>query len=175
MIELILSGGQTGVDRAALDAAIQMGIAYGGWCPQGRIDEQGIIPERYNSLKEISGNFNNEKENYDTRTKCNIRDSDATLILVPKIPLPREIKDGTLLTIEEVQKQNKSYLMIDLARALQSNVEDIIKWINQNNIIILNIAGPRESNSPGIYKLSLKLLEKTLFDLKNKLSINANL
>ena len=175
MIEKIISGGQTGVTGAALDAAIHLDIAFGGWCPQGRIDEEGIIPEKYNVLQEISGNFNNEKENYDTRTKYNIRDSDATLILVPRIPLPPAIKDGTLLTIDEVQKQNKPYLMTDLSEALRNNVEHIINWINQNNIKILNVAGPRESSSPEIYQLSLKLLEKTLYDLKYKLSLKIKL
>lgn len=175
MIEKIISGGQTGVDRAALDAAIHIDISFGGWCPRGRIDEEGIIPEKYNVLQEISGNFNNEKENYNTRTKYNIRDSDATLILVPKMPLPPEIKDGTILTIVEVQKQNKPYLIIDLSEALRNNVEHIINWINQKNIKILNVAGPRESSNPGIYQLSVKLLENILFDLKNKSTIKSKL
>lgn len=109
MIKEIISGGQTGVDQAALDAAIELKISYSGKCPKGRIDENGVIPKRFSELKEIDGEFKTEKENYDARTKKNIEESDATLIIVPEIPLPSSIKDGTLLTIDEVKKQGKPY------------------------------------------------------------------
>src|SRR5262245_15492232 len=102
MLEKIVSGGQTGVDRAALDVAIELNIEYAGWCPKGRLDENGRIPSKYKNLTEIDGAFTNEKENYDTRTKKNIQDSDGTLVLVPSLPLPEGIKDGTLLTISAV-------------------------------------------------------------------------
>ena len=160
MIEKIISGGQTGVDRAALDAAIALNIPYGGSCPKGRIDENGIIPKEYDALTEISGEFKTEKENYDTRTKYNIRDSHGTLILVPT--LPSNIKDGTAVTIEEVEKQNKPHLKIDLSKSLENNTDFIISWIKTHHIKILNIAGPRESNSKGIYKTSLELLKNVL-------------
>jgi hypothetical protein len=173
MIEKIVSGGQTGVDRAALDAAIESNIAYEGWCPKGRIDELGIIPEEYCALKEISGEFKNEKENYNTRTKHNIRDSDGTLILVPKIPIPLTIKDGTLLTIQEAQDKKKPYLVIDLSEPQQKNVKFIIIWAKEHNLKILNIAGPRELSCPGIYQLSLEFLENTLPHLTNACSYKA--
>jgi hypothetical protein len=165
MIEKIVSGGQTGVDRAALDVAIELDSPYGGWCPKGRIDEKGMIPEKYCRLKEIQGNFTTEKENYDTRTKQNIIDSDGTLILVPKIPLPPEIRDGTLLTIKEVKKQNEPYLIIDLSQAPSNNATLIDFWAKYHNITTLNIAGPRESTCPGIYNTSLDLLKETVPDL----------
>ncbi|MGE3919856.1 MAG: putative molybdenum carrier protein [Gammaproteobacteria bacterium] len=161
MIKKIISGGQTRVDSAALDAAILAKITYGGWCPKGRINENGVISKNYDALKEISGNFKNEQENYDTRTKYNIHDSDGTLILVPSIPLPVKIKDGTLLTIQEVQRQKKTHIMIDLSKSPQENAEIIICWIKEYKINILNVAGPRESNSRGIYHLSLELLIRT--------------
>jgi hypothetical protein len=118
-------------------------------------------------LKEVFGEFKNEKENYDTRTKYNIRDSDGTLILVPKVPLPSEINDGTVLTIREVQKQNKPYLLADLSRQPQENAEIIIKWVQAHHIEILNLAGPRESSCPGIYKSCLTVLITILPRLKS--------
>ncbi len=162
MIEKIVTGGQTGVDRAGLDAAIDLNINYGGWCPKGRIDEKGIIPDKYKNLVEIPNNIENEKENYDTRTKMNIRDSDATLIFLPCYPIPLEIQDGTLLTINEVSSQNKPYLLINLKNDPEENSIIFFEWIRFNNVSILNIAGPRESNSPGIYKNSYDFLSKFL-------------
>ncbi len=105
MIEKIVSGGQTGVDRAALDAAIYMSIPYGGCCPKGRIDELGIIPSKYSNLIAITGNFNTEKENYVASTKANIKDSDGTLIVVPKLPFLKD--SGTAFTITEASVQKK--------------------------------------------------------------------
>ena len=88
----IISGGQTGGDRAALDAAIEMKIPYGGWCPKGRLAELGTtIPTKYILQETTSATF-------EERTKLNIRDSDGTLILVPETPI--KVTDGTILTIE---------------------------------------------------------------------------
>ena len=162
MVEKIVSGGQTGVDLAALDAAIKWGLDYGGWCPKGRINEKGKIDRKYDNLQEITGEFKDEKENYDTRTRLNIRDSDATLILVPKIPLPTHIKDGTLLTIDEVKKQKKPCLIIDLSEPQSKNIDFVLHWIKEHSPKILNIAGPRESSCPGINKSSFNLLDKII-------------
>lgn len=172
MLQKIVTGGQTGVDRAALDAAMLLGIEYGGWCPKGRLDEKGGIPGKYKELKEVLSEFANSKENYDTRTKMNIKDSDATLVLVPSMPLPKEIQDGTILTINDAKKQNKPYLIIDLSKLIQSNVDLIVDWVKENGIGILNVGGPRESTCPGIYQSSLKLLEVALpqcqYSLRNR-------
>lgn len=165
MITEIISGGQTGVDQAALDAAIELNIPYSGKCPKGRIDENGIIPERFSNLEEITGEFKTEKENCDARTIKNIEESDGTLIIVPKIP-PSNIKDGTLLTIEVVKNQNKPRLLINLSNSQALNTLEIIDWINNRGIKKLNVAGPRESNAKGIYKLSLDLLKTTLLELQ---------
>lgn len=175
MITEIISGGQTGVDQAALDAAIELEIPYSGKCPKGRIDETGTIPKRFVNLVEVSGEFKMEKDNYDARTKKNIEESDGTLIIVPAIPLPQKIKDGTLLTIDEVKKQGKPHLLIDLSKSRSSNVELIIQWVTQHSINKLNVAGPRESNARGINKLSLELLRVTLPPLKKVPSIRARL
>ena len=165
MIEKIISGGQTGVDRAALDVAIDLNILYGGWCPRGRIDELGAIPERYIDLEEHGESFLSEKDNYDARTKLNIRDSDGTLILVPSDPIPAHIVDGTLLTIDEVKRKGKPYLLINLSASIEDSVTECQLWMKNNEICVLNIAGPRESNSPGIYDLSHEFLHVFLADL----------
>lgn len=169
----IVTGGQTGVDRAALDAAISLNFDYGGWCPKNRIDEKDTIPEKYKNLKEVSGEFKSDKENYDARTKKNIEDSDATLIITPRTPLPDIIRDGTILTIEYAKKQAKPYLIIDLSEPIRNNSELIIDWIQENRISILNIGGPRESTHPGIYRVTLGLLQITLPQCKNSKTNNS--
>jgi hypothetical protein len=161
MIDKIVSGGQTGVDRAALDAAVKLEIQHGGWCPRGRAAEDGKIADHY-QLQCPTDNDSEEKESniFNERTKLNIRDSDGTLILVPKVPLPSAITDGTNLTIQEVKAKKKPYLLIDLSKIQDSDL--ILRWIEKNNIKILNVAGPRETQSPGIYYYSLKFLENFL-------------
>lgn len=158
MIEKIVSGGQTGVDRAALDLAIELSMDYGGWCPKGRIDEYGLIPIKYSKLKEVAGNFENEFFNYSMRTISNIRDSDGTLIIVPTMPLPERIKDGTLLTLKEVESRKKPNLLISADEDIVNNIQKIRDWTELHQIKILNVAGPRESSSPGIYQTSIDLL-----------------
>lgn len=170
MIKKIISGGQTGVDQAALDAVIELEIPYGGKCPKGRIDENGSIPDRFKNLEEINGEFKTEKDNYDARTKKNIEESDGTLIIAPSFPLPEKIKDGTLVTIKEVRKTNKPHLLIDLSKTRESNSLLIINWVKKYDIVCLNIAGPRESNAKGIHKACFDLLKATLFELKPKFS-----
>jgi hypothetical protein len=175
MLQKIVTGAQTGVDRAALDAAMLLDFEYGGWCPKGRLDEKGMIPEKYKNLKEVSGEFKADKENYDARTKKNIEDSDATLILAPEIPLPEKVKDGTLLTIEYAKKQLKPYLIVDLSKPLHTNSELVAAWVKENSVNTLNIGGPRESTCPGIYQTTLGLLEITLPKCKNFFFFRARL
>lgn len=158
MIEKIVSGGQTGVDQAALEVAIKLNIPLGGWCPKGRLAENGTIPVKYPLVE-------TESSDYSVRTKLNIRDSDGSLILVPKIPI--QTTDGTMLTLQEVKQQQKPHLIIDLSK--KPNVELIVHWVSENNIKILNIAGPRESQSPGINQLSAKYLEQAIATLLAKL------
>lgn len=155
MIEKIISGGQTGVDRAALDIAIKSNIAHGGWCPKGRKAEDGVIPKQY-QLQET------DSDDYSERTKLNIRDTDGTLVLVTEVPIT--VTDGTALTIEEVNQKHKPYLVINLNE--QDNLELVIQWLKKNNIHILNVGGPRESQRPGVYQLSFKFLEKLLFRIQ---------
>src|SRR5437588_205155 len=104
MIARLVSGGQTGVDRAALDAALEMGVPCGGWCPKGRKAEDGRIDDRYPLVETPS-------PGYSQRTRWNIRDADATLILSWE-----ELTGGTLLTVNECRKAGKPHTVIDLAR-----------------------------------------------------------
>lgn len=154
MIKKIISGGQTGVDRAALDVAIKLNIPHGGWCPKGRLSESGKIPQKY-LLQET------ESSDYSERTLLNIKDSDGTLILVPTVPI--KVTDGTILTLQEVDKQQKPFLVIDLSKKIE--IDLIADWIKDNCIETLNIAGPRESQSSGIYQKSFDLLNIVLDSL----------
>ncbi|TAK78497.1 MAG: molybdenum cofactor carrier [Gammaproteobacteria bacterium] len=147
-MDKIISGGQTGIDRAALDVAIKLNIPHGGWCPKGRKAENGIIPDYY-QLQET------ETDDYSERTKLNIRDSDGTLILVLTTSI--KVTDGTILTIQEVKEKNKPYLIVDLS--IKKDPESVVKWLADKNIKVLNVAGPRESQSPGIYHQGVGFLE----------------
>jgi len=149
LITKIISGGQTGVDQAALDAAIALGIKHGGWCPKNRLNEKGRIPKFYN-LKETSSTL------YQQRTSLNIKQADSTLII---------IKDGkwgkgTELTKDLCEIYSKKYLIID--KFNRANQIKFINWINETNPNVLNIAGNRESTSPGIYNETVKFLLSTL-------------
>ena len=124
MITKIVSGGQTGVDRAALDAAIELNIDHGGWCPQGRLAEDAKPIDMKYCLTET------ESSEYNVRTKLNIRDSDGTLIFVDN--LSTAITGGTSLTIEELKEKNKSYKIIDLSA--KPNINKITHWNKKNNI-----------------------------------------
>src|SRR5947209_12411896 len=96
----IVSGGQTGVDRAALDVALELGLPCGGWCPKGRLAEDGVVPDRY-PLDEAP------TASYPERTRLNVRDSDATLVLSWGAP-----QGGTLLTVRACQGQGKPHLVL---------------------------------------------------------------
>ncbi|MGB9700957.1 MAG: putative molybdenum carrier protein [Thermodesulfobacteriota bacterium] len=145
-IKKIISGGQTGVDRAALDVALELGIPCGGWCPQGRRAEDGIIPFRY-PLEEASSPA------YPLRTELNVQDADGTLIITWSTPM-----GGTALTIKLAQKYRKPYLVVDLAQ--EANVILVREWLDHHKVQVLNIAGPRESEVPGIYGHTTLFLKK---------------
>ena len=153
----IVSGGQTGVDRAALDAALARGVSCGGWCPAGRRAEDGPIAEKY-SLTET------ESQDYAERTLANIRDSDATLILTHR-RFPGQcdaMSAGTRLTAEAAAKFDRPLFIAYLAAGASGarSLTDITDWIGEQKILVLNIAGPRESECPGIYAAAHGLLLK---------------
>lgn len=150
MIDRVVSGGQTGVDRAALDAALDRGLACGGWCPRGRRAEGGAIPRRYPLME-------TESADYRVRTQRNVTDSDGTLIL-----LTGDLSGGTALTREIALTERKPVLTVDLGRA--APVSEIREWIRRNKIRTLNVAGPRESQRPGIYSRARDLLLELFAD-----------
>jgi hypothetical protein len=144
----IVSGGQTGVDRAALDAAREAGVACGGWCPRGRRAEDGAIPAHY-PLRETP------ETDPAQRTAWNARDADATLALVRG-----EARGGTALAVERAAALGRPVLVLDLAAAPRA--EDVLAWIESANVTRLNVAGPRESEAPGIYGEALAVLRAVL-------------
>ena len=147
-VQKIVSGGQTGADRGALDAALSLGIEHGGWCPKGRLAEDGVIPERY-SLTETSSRF------YRIRTEQNVIDSDGTLIFYYKT-----LKGGTELTRQMAVKHDKPYLLFDVASPSLDHI--VQQWLTTAKITVLNVAGPRESSNPGIALKVRKLLLRFL-------------
>lgn len=137
-VEKVISGGETGVDRAALDVALNLEIPCGGYCPSGRWAEDGPIEEKYPLIE-------TEEKAIEVRTGRNVVSSDGTLIL-----LVGEPDHGTRFTLTMVRKQKRPIRIIDLD-AKKSNYEEIATWIQAEGIKTLNIAGPRESSVPGIY------------------------
>lgn len=157
-IKEIVSGGQTGVDRAALDAAITFKIPHGGWCPYERKAEDGVISTRYN-LKEAPLSVIAEQADpdaiYKKRTELNAKDSDGTLVLVKGSPV-----GGTLYTIEMLEKYKKPYFIFNLSNL--SKIDDIVSWIVKNNIHKLNVAGPRASQTAGIYEIAYGVISEVI-------------
>lgn len=145
----VISGGQTGVDRAALDWAIKHELPHGGWCPKGRKAEDGVIPDKY-LLQET------KSASYDERTRQNVSDSDGTLILNTGA-----LDGGSLKTKDEAEKTGKPFLVVQLDEKSGRNLRlCVAEWIRANKIGILNIAGPRESKRPGIYGQALAFLNQ---------------
>jgi hypothetical protein len=148
LLQRIVSGGQTGVDRAALDAAIRHAVAHGGWCPRGRLAEDGTVPARY-ALRET------ESWDYAERTEKNVLDSDGTLILNTG-----PLDGGTMLTREFAEEHRRPWLLVDLEDGFDASA--VRKWIRTQGIGALNVAGPRESKRPGIYVLASRALDDLL-------------
>lgn len=147
MLFKIISGGQTGADRAALDAALKFDVPYGGWLPKGRLAEDGPLDLRY-SLKEMP------TDSYSARTEQNVVDSDGTVIFSHGKPT-----GGTDYTREMALKHGKQLLSIDLnLTATHDAASLIVSWIQMRRIKILNVAGPRASEDAGIYNDVFRIL-----------------
>jgi hypothetical protein len=152
---VVLSGGQTGVDRAALDAAMELGLPHGGWCPLGRRAEDGRLPDRY-LLRET------DSPRYDVRTRQNVLDSDATLVLFRET-----LSGGTELTYRLALREGRPCLAVDLGASADSlpDPASTREWLKRLKIRRLNVAGPRESQRPGIYEQAKAYLLAMLADV----------
>jgi len=151
MIKKIISGGQTGVDRAALDVPIKLGISHGGWIPKGRKTEDGTLPDKY-QLKEMS------TASYPKRTEKNVLDSDGTLIVSHG-----KLNGGSALTRQLAKKHGRPWIHVDMnAINTFKAIKTINYWIVRHGIEILNVAGPRASKDPEIYQTTRKIIEAVL-------------
>jgi hypothetical protein len=158
LLTKLVSGGQTGVDRAALDAGLRSGLAVGGWCPKGRLAEDGFIDLRY-PLQET------HTESYSVRTEWNVRDSDGTLILHRE-----KLTGGTALTKRLAIEYERPCLCLQLSTEVRQS--SVVRWLERHQLRTLNVAGPRESGEPGIYQQAYQFLMELLSRLKDKSSPN---
>lgn len=151
LIKKIISGGQTGADQGALDAAMELGIEHGGWIPKGRKTEKGPLPACYN-LKEMP------TADYAQRTRQNVLDSDGTLIISNGA-----LTGGSALTRELAEKYHRPWFHADMLKlSVPQAAEKIRSWIRENNIEVLNVAGPRASNDANIHDLTFNILKTVL-------------
>lgn len=156
----IISGGQTGADRAALDVALANGIPHGGWCPRGRMAEDGPIDERYRLRETPSAN-------YAQRTRRNIRDSDATVVFSTR----REISGGTGLTLDFAKRIGKPVLHVvqgDPPVELADAVKALTAFLIEHNVQTLNVAGPRASQEPRIGEFVTAVLSTAIEEWPQK-------
>jgi hypothetical protein len=151
----IISGGQTGVDRAALDAALKHGIECGGWCPEGRLDEFGRIPDRY-PVQEL------EHGRFVERTMQNVKDSDATVIIYFD-----KLRGGTEQTVHFCSEQDRPHKLIKAAEVSAVRAAEIVaELVREERISTLNVGGPRQSEWPQGYDYAFRALDIFLSKLK---------
>ena len=146
ILQKVISGGQTGVDRGALDAAIDVGIEHGGACPKGRLAEDGSIPTKYR-LRELPS------RKYSVRTEQNVIDADATLIVHNG-----SLSGGTAFTHRMAVKNGRPFMLYDITNPPE--LDEVIFWLAENEVATLNCAGPRESANEGIESISKKLFRE---------------
>jgi hypothetical protein len=145
----VVSGGQTGVDRGALDAALDLGVPCGGWCPAGRLAEDGVIPARY-PVTELRG------AGYEERTRKNVEDSDGTLIVTFG-----HASGGTAHTISFCEKLARPHLIVDGASVtLDEAVRRAVRFVRERCIGRLNVAGPRASGEPRAHEYAYALIRE---------------
>jgi len=151
----IVSGGQTGADRAALDWSIAHQIPHGGWCPEGRLAEDGVIDAAY-QLAELPGG------GYRQRTKANVQDSDATLI----VSIAPNLSGGSLATAKFGDQLRKPWLHVHPGMDWKVRIAD---WLQRNVIHVLNVAGPRASKEPDVAHFTHVVLDEVIrhFEISN--------
>jgi hypothetical protein len=152
MVRRIVSGGQTGADRAALDVALELGFHVGGWIPRGRWTEDGPLPDRYPNFRET------DSADPSDRTARNVRDADATL-LVSHGPL----SGGSLLTRQIATRLGKPVLHLDLEASGEDGAAAMLgRWLAEVRPRTLNVAGARQSHDPAIFDATARLLRRAL-------------
>ena len=156
-VRRLVSGGQTGADRAALDVAIRLGIPYGGWCPRGGRAED--LPDPPGLLSAYPELVETPTTDSSVRTEWNVRDSDATLLLTDR---PGSLSGGTALTRDLATRLGRPVLV-----TATGEVETVRSWLHglreqSAQPLVLNVAGPRESKEPGLYAAAKRLLEQVL-------------
>ncbi|MGA2866459.1 MAG: putative molybdenum carrier protein [Verrucomicrobiota bacterium] len=149
MLEKIISGGQSGADRAALDFALARGLAHGGWCPRGRLAEDGAIDVRYQLVETPSAEFAQ-------RTEWNVRDSDGTVIFT----IAARLAGGSLQTAEFARRCQKPCLHLAREREGDRAAAKLLGFLTGHRIRTLNVAGPRESEAPQVGKYVRETLRK---------------
>jgi len=151
LITKLVSGGQTGADRAALDVALRHGFPHGGWCPRGRKAENGVIGGQYELTETPS-------DDYAQRTEWNVRDSDGTVVFT----LAEEVTGGSLLTIEIARRARKPWVHIFPGVNFEP-AAGLRRFVQEHGIKILNVAGSRESEEPGIGRWVYQVIEDAFF------------
>jgi len=156
-VSRLVSGGQTGADRAALDVALRLGIPYGGWCPRGGRAED--LPDPPGLLRAYPELVETPTTDSAVRTEWNVRDSDATLLLTDR---PDSLSGGTALTRDLASRLGRPFLAssTDDARAVRAWLRELREALP--GALVLNVAGPRESKEPGLYDAACRLLEQVL-------------
>lgn len=144
----IISGGQTGADRAGLDFAIAQAIAHGGWCPKGRRSEDGRVPDQY-QLQETPSS------GYPPRTLKNVQEADATVIFTPK----GHFSPGSKLTARFAREQNKPHLVLSAFPDVGADAAALEKFLGTHQVDTLNVAGSREQSVPGLHDHVVAVLE----------------
>jgi len=147
----IISGGQTGVDRAALEWALEKGVPHGGWCPKGRKAEDGVIPQQFQLKETGSGN-------YSIRTRRNVRDSGGTVIFSES----GELTGGSKETAEFAKETGKPLAHLMSSLGINEAATQLEAFLRQHGIVVLNVAGPRASEEPGVDRFVKAVLAQAL-------------
>lgn len=147
----IVAGGQTGVDRAALEWALGNGVPHGGWCPKGRKAEDGVIPPQF-QLRETGS------DNYSIRTRRNVRDSGGTVIFSENA----ELTGGTQETAEFAKETGKPLLRLVSSMGVDEAAAQLNAFLQEHRIVVLNIAGPRASEEPNACAFVKTVLSQAL-------------